>query len=374
MAFKAKYFDGKTSKTHHAEVTINSLQWTIRYLDDESPMHVNWSVEDIKKSNVFTKGFIAFTYGKNFPFQRLESDDHDFISFISNHDNKNFNRGIDTKLHQSGKKTLVSFIVGLIGLVFVAYLYVIPAIAENFAANLSQSAVTDFGNYVYRVLSLELTIDDEKSKKLQGFVDELEFDTEFNIDAYVANSDQLNAFALSGGKIVIFSSLLEKLENKEQLVALIGHEVAHIEKRHVLKNVSRNVSGAIFISILFGDVNSVTAVLADNAHMFSQLSFSRSLEKEADIYGLEIMKQNNVDLNGMPELFKLLKRETDIDIPSYLSNHPMLKNRIEYTTTLALEQDRFNNNYDLEEKWNDLKSIVLDYEEDKLENENSENE
>lgn len=86
------------------------------------------------------------------------------------------------------------------------------------------------------------------------------------------------------------------------------------------------------------------------------------------------MKQNNVDLNGMPELFKLLKRETDIDIPSYLSNHPMLKNRIEYTTTLALEQDRFNNNYDLEEKWNDLKSIVLDYEEDKLENENSENE
>ena len=374
MAFKAKYFDGKTSKTHHAEVTINSLQWTIRYMDDESPLQVNWSVEDIKKSDVFTKGFIAFTYGKNFPFQRLESDDVNFISFISNHDNKNFNRGIDTKLHQSSKKTLVSLIVGLIGLVFVAYLYVIPAIAENFAANLSQSTVTDFGNYVYRVLSPELNIDDEKSKKLQGFVDELEFDTEFNIEAYVANSDQLNAFALSGGKIVIFSSLLEKLENKEQLVALIGHEVAHIEKRHVLKNVSRNLSGAVFVSILFGDVNSVTAVLADNAHMFSQLSFSRSLEKEADIYGLEIMKQNNVDLNGMPELFKLLKRETDIDIPSYLSNHPMLKNRIDYTTTLALEQDRFNNNYDLEEKWNDLKSLVLDYEEDKLENENSENE
>ena len=92
MAFKAKYFDGKTSKTHHAKVTINSLQWTIRYMDDESPLQVNWSVEDIKKSDVFTKGFIAFTYGKNFPFQRLESDDVNFISFIRNHDNKNVNR------------------------------------------------------------------------------------------------------------------------------------------------------------------------------------------------------------------------------------------------------------------------------------------
>ena len=374
MAFKAKYFDGKTSKTHHAEVTTNSLQWTIRYTDDDSPMHVNWSVEDIKKSDVFTKGFIAFTYGKNFPFQRLESDDPNFITFISNHDNKNFNRGIDTKLHQSSKKTLVGLIIGLIGLVFVAYLYVIPAIAENFAANLSTSAVTEFGNYVYRVLSSELTIDEEKSKKLQQFVDELKLDTEFTIEAYVAKKDELNAFALSGGKIVVFSELLEKLENKEQLVALIGHEVAHIEKRHALKNISRNVSGAIFISILFGDVNSVTAVLADNAHMFSQLSFSRSLEKEADLYGLEIMNQNNVDLNGIPELFELLKRETVVDIPSYLSNHPMLKDRIEYTTTQALEQGRFDDNFDWEEKWNELKSLVLDFEEDKLENENSKNE
>ena len=374
MAFKAKYFDGKTSKTHHAEVSTNSLQWTIRYTDDELPMHVNWSVEGIKKSDVFTKGFIAFTFGKNFPFQRLESNDPNFISFISNQDNKKFNRGIDTKLHKSSKKTLVGLILGLIGLVFVAYLHVIPAIAENFAANLSTNAVTDFGNYVYRVLSSELTIDEEKSKKLQQFVDELKLDTEFNIEAYVAKKDELNAFALSGGKIVVFSELLEKLEKKEQLVALIGHEVAHIEKRHVLKNISRNVPGAIFISILFGDVNSVTAVLADNAHMFSQLSFSRSLEKEADLYGLKVMKQNNVDLNGMPELFELLKRETVVDIPSYLSNHPMLKDRIEYTTTQALEQGRFDDNFDLEEKWNELKSLVLDFEEDKLENENSKNE
>ena len=78
-----------------------------------------------------------------------------------------------------------------------AYLYVIPAIAENFAANLSTSAVTEFGNYVYRVLSPELTIDEEKSKKLQRFVDELELDTDFTIEAYVAKSNQLNAFALT---------------------------------------------------------------------------------------------------------------------------------------------------------------------------------
>ena len=68
MAFKAKYFDGKTSKTHHAKVTINSLQWTIRYMDDESPLQVNWSVEDIKKSDVFTKDLSPLLTGKTFRF------------------------------------------------------------------------------------------------------------------------------------------------------------------------------------------------------------------------------------------------------------------------------------------------------------------
>lgn len=366
MTFKAKFYDGKTSKTNDAEVSISGFQWTIRYMENERLVEIRWKTDQIKTSDVYTSGFVAFTYGKSFPFQRLESTDERFILHLNKQNDNNLNRSLDTTLHKSKISSLIGLIAGLLGLVIVTYLYIIPAVAENFAAHLNTKRVKDFGDYVFRVLSPDLDIDDEKTKKLRSFVKELQFDTEFEIEAYVANSKQLNAFALSGGKIVIFSSLLEKIETKEQLVALLGHEAAHIEKRHVLKNISRNLSGAIFISILFGDVNSVTAILADNAHMFSQLSFSRGLEKEADLYGLEIMKKNKVNLRGMHELFELLKKESDFDIPAYLSNHPMLKDRIEYTKALADESEKYSENEKLEEKWNDLKSMIMDHEDDLL--------
>ena len=171
-----------------------------------------------------------------------------------------------------------------------------------------------------------MEIDEEASANLQDFVDEMEIESTFPLQVYVANRSEMNAFALSGGKIIIFSSLLEKIENEAQLSALIGHEISHIEKRHVLKNLARNFAGAIFVSVLFGDVNGATTVLKDNAHMFTQLSYTRSLEKEADIFGLDIMRNNDVDLHGMPQLFEILQKETPIDVPTYLSNHPMRMN------------------------------------------------
>ncbi|MAD96653.1 MAG: hypothetical protein CMB99_04925 [Flavobacteriaceae bacterium] len=367
MAFKGTYFDGKTAKSHAADIAVSSMRWTISYTDNEQAQQVFWNLSEIKKSDVYTKDFLAFTYGKSFPFQRLESKDVTFINYLENQEIGGLNSKIDSQLHNSKRSSLVGLILGLIGLIFLIYLYVIPTVAESFASNMNVSRVIEFGDYVFRVLSSDLEIDDNKTKKLKNFVDELEIESEFPIEIYVAESNQLNAFALSGGKIVIFSALLEKMETKEQLVALIGHEISHIENRHVLKNVARNLSGALFVSIIFGDVNGVTTIMADNAHLFSQLSFSRKLEKEADIFGLEFMRKNAVDLHGMPELFKLLKRETNVDMPSYLSNHPMLKERIEYTFEIAEQQEVFEDNQELEKQWIILKSGIRDYEDDKNE-------
>ncbi len=367
MAFKGTYFDGKTAKSHAAEISVSSMRWTITYTDNGQAQQIFWNLPDIKKSDVYTKDFLAFTYGKSFPFQRLESKDSTFINYLKNQDIGSLNSKIDSQLHSSKRSSLVGLIIGLIGLIFFIYLYIIPTVAESFASNMNTSRVIEFGDYVFRVLSSDLEIDENQTKRLKNFVDELKIDSEFPIEIYVAESNQLNAFALSGGKIVIFSALLEKMETKEQLVALIGHEISHIENRHVLKNVARNLSGALFVSIIFGDINGVTTIMADNAHLFSQLSFSRKLEKEADIFGLEFMRKNAVDLHGMPALFKLLKKETNVDMPSYLSNHPMLKERIEYTFEIAEQQDDFEDNQELENQWIILKKSIRDFEEDKNE-------
>ncbi|TYP97563.1 peptidase M48-like protein [Tenacibaculum adriaticum] len=357
MSFKANYFDGESSKTYLASVHPNTTDWRILFTD-ENGLHkeVHWKIEDIQKSEVFTKGLIAFTYGKTFPFQKIESSDNTFIEYISKSIHKNLNNKIDILLHKSGNKSITLLLLAIVGFAAGMYFYVIPTVAINFAKNLPKERVITFGNYVYRALSPDWEIDYQQSKKLQYFVDAMQIDSEFPIKAHVVKNDDLNAFAISGGKVIIYSSLLKKIENENQLAALISHEISHINNRHVLKNVSRNLSSAIFVSVLFGDINSITAIIGENAHLFSQLSFTRSLEKEADIFGLEMMRKNNLDLHGMPELFQLLKKETSRDIPSFLDSHPMLKDRIEYTKKIADKQESFEQNEILKEKWLDLKN------------------
>jgi len=358
--FKANYFNGKSSKAYKATIKINSNNWNISFINNfEQTEEIYWKINQIKKSEVYTKGFVSFSFGDTFPFQKIESDDIKFIDFISNSDYKNINNKLDTFLHKSVKKSILILIATIILFSSSIYFYVIPSVAENFVKNLSKEVVINFGNHIFNLLSHDLEINRKNSIKLQAFVDALKIDNEFPIKAYIVEDKQLNAFALSGGKFVIYSALLEKIENEHQLSALIGHEISHIENRHVLKNICRDLSGALFVSIIFGDVNGITSIIGENAHLFSQLSFSRELEKEADIFGLKIMKKNNLDLNGMPELFEILNNHNQIDLPSFLNSHPMLDERIEYTKKIANKQENFITNKVIKEKWGDLKKSLL---------------
>ncbi len=360
MYYKANYYDGVTSKKYFAKIYVHPEYWKISYLDDhDKTITVFFKISEINKSTVYTKGWQSFTFGKTFPCKKIESNDQKFLEYIKFSKNNNLNNKIDLILNHFKYKSLLLLIPAILTIAAGIYFYLIPFVSTSFVSKMSSDKVISFGNYVFDIVSEDLEIDEAKSEKLQEFVDELKIDSGFPIKIYVANSKVLNAFAISGGKIVIFSSLLEKIKTKEQLVALIGHEVSHIKNRHVLKSLSRNLSGAIFISILFSDVNGITTVLTENAHLFSQLSYTRELEKEADNFGLEIMKKNDLDMFGMVQLFEVLKKETPYDIPAYFSSHPLLKDRILNAQKIAKENSNPFENNSLKEKWEALKQVVL---------------
>jgi len=362
MTYNILYFDGTSSKMHTALLQISAFKWEITYTEESNHSKtIFWETATIKKTNVHTVNFVSFSYGESFPFQRIESTDTALIAHLNTLKNSDLDK-LDILLHTNKRKSFIYLLTAILGIAIGMYFYVIPAVTNSFITNLNNKSVEGLGNFVFKVLSIDLEIDAKKTKKLQNFADAIQIESSFPIEVYVAKNTEINAFALSGGKIVVYTGLLEKIENESQLLALIGHEISHIEERHVLKNVTRNLSGAIFISVLFGDISGINTVLAENAHLFSQLSFTRSLEKEADIYGLKIMKNNKVDLNGMSELFKILKKETPFNIPTYLSNHPMLKDRIEYTQKIAKEQGSISENTLLKEKWDALKTTFTNIE------------
>jgi predicted Zn-dependent protease len=83
-----------------------------------------------------------------------------------------------------------------------------------------------------------------------------------------------------------------------------------------------------------GDVNGVMAVLGDNVNTLQSLSFSREFEREADEDGFAIVTKNKVNPKGMVTLFKRLQEEHSIEVPEFLSTHPITKDRIETIKTL----------------------------------------
>ena len=127
----------------------------------------------------------------------------------------------------------------------------------------------------------------------------------------------------------MFSGVLNDMKSSNELAALLGHEASHVNQRHSIKMLCRNLAGYMVVSLLFSDVNGVMAVLAENAQQLHSLSYSRAFEQEADEQGLKILMDNKINPNGMVHLFEQLEKESKISIPKIISTHPLTAERKE---------------------------------------------
>src|SRR6185436_227356 len=117
----------------------------------------------------------------------------------------------------------------------------------------------------------------------------LKVDDTYPIRLHVVESDDINAFAMPGGKIFINTGILEKMDSYEELVALLGHEITHVTGRHSLKSICSNAAGSIVLSMMFGGMGGMASGLVSQINEFKNLDYSRDLETEADTEGLQLM-------------------------------------------------------------------------------------
>ncbi|MEM6559698.1 MAG: M48 family metallopeptidase [Myxococcota bacterium] len=145
----------------------------------------------------------------------------------------------------------------------------------------------------------------------------------------VVDEEVPNAFALPGGFVTIHSGLIENADSGEEIAAVLAHEVAHVTHRHGLKRIVRSAGIAIAVGLVFGSTD--LAILADYASDLGSLAYDRDQEREADQTAREVLTAARIDPRGMARFFeKLLEEEQDTGgIPSFLSTHPDLKERIE---------------------------------------------
>lgn len=224
--------------------------------------------------------------------------------------------------------------LGLLGLVVLAYFFLLPVVADKSVSLMPEQFDDQIGNLVMETFMSEYEVDSVKSQYLNAFARELDLGNRKPLTFTVLKADEVNAFALPNGQIVVYEGILEKMRTSDQLVALLGHEASHINQRHSMKMMSRNLAGYLIISILLTDVNGVMTVIADNAQELHSLSYSRKFEQEADEKGLQILMNNRANPRGMVQLFEQLEQEETLTIPALLSSHPLTAERKKHMNTL----------------------------------------
>lgn len=143
---------------------------------------------------------------------------------------------------------------------------------------------------------------------------------------HVINNNEVNAFALPGNHIVVYSGLIYMCDNPEELIGVLAHEIAHLEKRHVIERM--RTEG--IITLLEGAVaQGGGAAVASAVGELAGLAFSRDQENEADEVGFTFLINSNIRPNGMATLFRKMKADGDISgyMPEFMSTHPELESR-----------------------------------------------
>lgn len=162
-------------------------------------------------------------------------------------------------------------------------------------------------------------------------------DSEGSWEVTVFEDDQVNAFALPGGKIGVYTGLLNVTENQDQLATVLGHEVAHVLADHGNARVSANYAtqAGLALATIIGtatieDPNKrqLLGLLGVGAQVGLLLPYGRSQETEADIVGLELMAKAGFDPRESVPLWQNMAKAGSGGTPEFLSTHPSNERRI----------------------------------------------
>jgi metalloendopeptidase OMA1, mitochondrial len=219
-----------------------------------------------------------------------------------------------------------------------------PGTARDQFIYISEEKEITMGVSAYRELLRKAPVSDDPElnelvnrvgQRIAAVADKPEYQWEF---AIIRDDRTINAFALPGGKVAVFTGILKLTKNEDGLATVIGHEVAHALQRHGAERYSRSILetigqvGALAAGAAAGRPDAAIAAMSAYGVGVS-LPFGRKQESEADYIGLKLMAQAGYDpreavpfwerMSGCPrQMINKVCFRSQHTIPEFLSTHP----------------------------------------------------
>ncbi|WP_258102641.1 M48 family metallopeptidase [Marinoscillum sp. MHG1-6] len=164
--------------------------------------------------------------------------------------------------------------------------------------------------------------------------------TDYDYEICVVKQPMPNAFATLGGHIFIFTGIMELTDSPEELAAVLAHEMGHVEERHVVNKIIKEMGINVVFSILTG---SDPILVGEIAKATISSSFDRTQESKADEFALKTLENASLSPRHVSTIFRKLKEqheEPDARL-EFLMSHPNINKRIkealEYVTAEGFE-------------------------------------
>ncbi len=181
----------------------------------------------------------------------------------------------------------------------------------------------------------------QEQAELQNLVDMFKpcLSLPYPITVSLVKSDMINAMAIPGGKMVVFSGLLDAVSSTNGLMFVLAHELGHFQNRDHLRLLGRGMVLSILAMLTFGEDSGFSDILASTINLRTA-KYSQTRESQADQTALHALQCHFGHVGGASELFESLQsqeEESDFEMLHYFDTHPELQQRIDDLHHLAQE-------------------------------------
>jgi Zn-dependent protease with chaperone function len=320
---QAVFFDGLSNRKHAVMLRLAEQLELI----EAGERVANWPYADIRRAEGVSE-FLRLRLEPVNSLARLEIRDAALAAAVAAR-----SVNLDASSGKGHVKRVVFWsLAAAVSIVLVA-VFLIPLVADRLAPLVPASVERRLGEAVDQqvrvIFGKKTCTNPEGVAAFRKLVEKLRVagDIRTPLDAQVLDSKISNAIALPGGKIYLFSGMLNDARHADEIAGVLAHELGHVMNRDGMRRLIQTSGTAFLIGLLFGDVSGSGVVLLAGRTLLDA-SYSRENEHDADSFSINVMNKLGRSPTAMGEFLVRITAKKEFG-PSIFSSHPLSAERLE---------------------------------------------
>jgi len=262
--------------------------------------------------------------------------DHDFLDTLPQ---ESSSEGIVAWLENRWKAAIAGVVILVVSLL-AGYFYGLPVLARHLADRIPMETELAIGSQALEWFEKQEWVSrttlgaEQEADILKGFnrlTADLPYPDFYRLEFRSGKMFGANAFALPGGIIVLTDELVDLSETNEEVIAVLAHEIGHVDLRHAMRSVLQNSIVAATMATITADAATLSVAVAGLPMVLAQTQYSRQFETAADDYAFRLLKRKGYSPAAFASIMEKMDEKRG-DRPaafSYFSTHPLTDERVQ---------------------------------------------